>query len=237
MNTKSPKAVIFDIETTALDESVLLASLPAFDPAEVKLGNIKDPAKQAEKVAAAEIKHKEDYLSRAALSPGTGMVAAIGYKVINDDDASNITTLIMLDEQTTEVEIIKGFWGLWQTLHTAGVTHFVGHNILDFDLPFLVNRSRILGIQTPAFLFSYKNNRVYWSERFIDTRVLWLLGRKSSDTPSSLDHISKSLGVGGKNGNGAEFGRMLKEQPQVAREYLFNDIDLTSKVADRLGIL
>ena len=48
------QTIIFDIETGPLPETELAAMMPAFDPAEVKTGNLKDPAKIAEKIAEAE---------------------------------------------------------------------------------------------------------------------------------------------------------------------------------------
>ena len=44
------KTIVFDIETGPLAESELAAMVPAFDPAEVKTGNIKDPEKVAAKI-------------------------------------------------------------------------------------------------------------------------------------------------------------------------------------------
>ena len=48
------QTIVFDVETGPLAESELSALLPPFDPAEVKCGNMKDPAKIAEKLAEAE---------------------------------------------------------------------------------------------------------------------------------------------------------------------------------------
>ena len=41
------QTIVFDVETGPLAESELVAMMPEFDPAEVKCGNLKDPAKIA----------------------------------------------------------------------------------------------------------------------------------------------------------------------------------------------
>ena len=52
------QTIVFDVETGPLAESELSALLPPFDPAEVKTGNLKEPAKIAEKLAEAEARFK-----------------------------------------------------------------------------------------------------------------------------------------------------------------------------------
>ncbi len=75
--------IIFDIETGPLPEAELANMLPPFDPAEVKTGNLKDPAKIAEKIAEAEANHRRDFFDKAALDPLTGRVVAIGLLVFD----------------------------------------------------------------------------------------------------------------------------------------------------------
>ena len=75
------QTIVFDVETGPLAESELSALLPPFDPAEVRTGNLKDPAKIAEKIAEAEANHRREFFDRAALDPLTGRVVAIGMLV------------------------------------------------------------------------------------------------------------------------------------------------------------
>lgn len=70
--------ICFDIETGPLPETELAAMVPAFDPAEVKTGNLKDRDKVAAKIAEAEANHRREFIERAALDPLTGRVLAIG---------------------------------------------------------------------------------------------------------------------------------------------------------------
>jgi len=225
-------AIVFDIETKAQAADKLLAGLPPFDPEAVKVGNIKDPAKIAEKVAQAEAKHQSDYLAKAALSPATGEVCAIG---LMESDGKE-TILTVKDTGLDEAALLNAFWAHYRIELTTRRTLWIGHNVLDFDLPFLVNRSRILGVSISPNVFEVKGGRVRWSDRFIDTRTVWLMGRKPTDTPSSLDTVCGAFGLGSKAGSGADFAALLETDTPAAIAYLRQDLTLTTNLARKLGL-
>ena len=73
------RLIAFDIETgPASLEELSLMEVP-FDPATVKIGNLKDQVKIEEKIEAARKNHELDFINKAALSPFTGRVIAIGW--------------------------------------------------------------------------------------------------------------------------------------------------------------
>ena len=57
------------------------------------------------------------------------------------------------------------------------------------------------------------------------------------DGDGSLDSIAKHLGVGAKNGDGKAFAELWQTNRQQAEAYLRNDIELTAKIADVLGVV
>lgn len=151
-------AIIFDIETGPLDESIILNMTTPFvepvhpgefDPAAVKVGNLKDQSKIDAKILEARQRHesavadfnrsradaysawKASAIDSAALHPATGMVVAIGYKKPGSTG--------MMDFGN-ETELIEKWWKIFKAA-LANHTNLVGHNIFDFDLPFLVRRS------------------------------------------------------------------------------------------------
>lgn len=235
---EAANTVIFDIETAPQDEATLLALMPPFDPSEVKVGNIKDADKIAAKVAEAELRHKARWLSEAALSPVTGKVACISIAAIRADGVDLGTVVNFADgSPDAEAHEIERFWTMVEQSLNGSYTYFIGHNILDFDLPFLINRSRILGLRLPRHLYAVRGGRVYFSDHFIDTRTVWLMGRKPTENPSSLDFVAKALKVGSKNGSGADFAQLMQTDREAAHAYAANDIDLTRKVAASLGLI
>lgn len=217
------QTIIYDIETGALPESELTALLPPFDPAEVKTGNLKDPDKIAAKIAEAEANHRRDFLEKAALDPLTGRVVAIGLLY---PDSGEFVVIGHDDEAAT----LREFW-----LTTKGemgrINEMVGFNSNGFDLPFLIRRSWRHRVPVP---FGIRRGR-YWSDEMVDLRDAWQLGDRQAR--GSLDSIAKHLGVGAKNGNGADFAALWQSDRAKALAYLKNDLELTARVAEALGVM
>jgi len=209
----------FDIETGPLPLEQIEALIPEFNPADVKVGNIKDPDKIVAKIEEARAGHRQSFIDRAALSPITGQVLAIGYTT--DEGAIECAT------QGDEPALLESFWHMIEP--PAGkVVRWAGFNIFGFDLPFLVKRSWMLGVEVPPI----RRGR-YWADWLIDLRELWQLGDRMA--PGSLDVIAKAFGVGAKNGDGAMFAELLKSNPEQAIDYLRNDVDMTRRVARVMG--
>jgi hypothetical protein len=217
------QTIVFDVETGPLAESELSALLPPFDPAEVKTGNLKDPAKIAEKIAEAEANHRRDFIERAALDPLTGRVIAIGMLDLETDNFSIISNV-------DEAQLLREFW---QTTRgeMGRINPLIGFNICNFDLPFLFRRSWKHRIAVP---FGIRRGR-YWGDQVVDLRDAWQLGDRQAR--GSLDSIAKHLGVGSKNGEGKAFAELWRTDRKQAEAYLRNDIALTAKIADVLGVV
>jgi hypothetical protein len=257
--------LVFDIETGPLDLETVTAFSPVwnpppppgeFDPAAVKCGNIGGPdsEKGKAKIAAAKAEHEatvRDYeqlcrdgelqhvaacLDRAALSPVTGQVLAVGCWSATTGN----TVIIGEQDGITEADILARFWSAYLNMR-GQKRQMVGVNIFGFDLPFLIRRSWILGVDVPA---TVREGR-YWDRLFIDLRDEWLLGQRWGDCESSLDHMARALGVGSKADaagcDGATFHRLWlsgdQTRRETARKYLVNDLELTRKVAERLGVV
>jgi hypothetical protein len=217
------QTIVFDIETGPLPEGELAALLPPFDPAEVKTGNIKDPDKVAAKIAEAESAHRRDFLDRAALDPLTGRVLAIGMLYLDSRE------FIVLGDDN-EAKIMREFWML-ASGDVGRINQMVGFNSHLFDLPFLIRRSWKHRVPVP---FGIRRGR-YWGEEMVDLRDYWQLGDRQAR--GSLDAIAKYLGVGGKNGDGKAFAQLWQSDRAQAVAYLRNDVEMTAKVADALGLI
>lgn len=213
---------IVDIETGP-DTERAKAAMPPFDPAEVKVGNL-GPEKAAEKIAAAKASHETDWLDKAALRPETGTILAIGIQ-------GDKTTILHVKESKSEANMLKTFWELFTKSQTVN-SQWAGWNILQFDLPFLVLRSRILGVQVPNGL---RTGRYWNNSMFIDLMDEWLCGRSKNEVKCSLGYVSKALGVGEKSGDGSDFAAAYHRNQEKALDYLRNDLKLTSGVAEILG--
>ncbi len=247
--------VIFDIETGPLPTETLRAVCAPFSPPPhpgefsekaVKLGNATKPETIAKKIEEARAKHAEAvanysldvadletaYWSKieneAALSALTGQVLAIGYR-------GNKIAIDHVDGRS-EPELLTKFWTQYATIRKAG-RKMIGFCINDFDIPFLFQRSLILGVIAPDCLFSGPQR--YLDQTFIDLAKVWSAGKWGSFT--KLDLICRAMGIPGKPAgiNGGDFARLYAD-PETrpdAIEYLVNDLNMTWCVAERVGLV
>lgn len=223
-------AIIWDIETGAnLERSRAL--MPPFDESEVKVGNLKDTDKIAAKYMDRRQIHERSWLNDSALRPETGHVLAIGMLATRDKEG---VPFILHVHQSSEVDVLQSFWDFLVSTHQATGQHFIGFAIFHFDLPFLIIRSRILGVQVPINL---RVGRYFNATRFVDLQEEWLMGRSRNDTRNSLDYVARALGVGEKSGTGDKFESLYSADEVQALAYLENDLNLAKGVAHKLGLI
>ncbi len=126
-----------DIETMPAPEKV--ASMP--EP-EVLTGNLKDPAKIAEKAAEARRKQVE----KAALDPHFARVLAIGTAVRNGEQIIADVDILQRDGDldVAERRLLVSFWDRVRSHEGNRFATFYGSR---FDIPFLYRRSLLLGVR------------------------------------------------------------------------------------------
>lgn len=220
--------IVFDIETGPLARDAILASLPPFDPESVKTGNL-GPEKAAAKAKFAEEDYYTKAVERAALSPLTGQVLAIGYLA---SGAPSVLDVVGNENGFTESLVIEHFW-LRCRKAIDDNERLIGHNIFGFDLPFLLRRSWILGIEVPDGVI---HGRHLSDRLFRDTMQIWGCGTRDSFV--SLDTLVKAFGVGGKpeGVHGGMFAGLLETDRKAALDYLRNDLEMTAAVAAKMGL-
>ena len=246
--------IIFDIETGPLEEEIVLSRVkpfepPAppepFDPSDVKLGNMKDQAKIDAKIEAERKRREKEIadhdreverarqewrdkaMADAPLSAVTGRLLAIGYYATESGKT-------VLDIDDDEAAMLGRFWHKYHECRIQG-RKMVGHNIFLFDVPFLIRRSWMLGVAMPDGLVDRRN---YLDDRtFADTRRIWQLGDRQAR--SSLDLVSRSLGLDGKleDVDGSQFAELLSTDRETAEKYLRRDVEISTAVAQRLGLI
>mgnify|MGYP000039955845 CR=1 FL=1 len=256
--------IVFDIETEpkGLDELKAihgpfdpvskLGPMPGeFDPSSVKLGNLKDQAKIAEKIEAARVAHVEraanynrdladceqsywaSVVQNAALCATTGRVVAIGYK------SATKSTLLTVDE-CSETQLVSHFWTQFSALRKAG-RRMIGFYSNSFDVPFLARRAWMLGVPVPNEALTPTG---WLDSTFVDLMARWQFGNKRDSI--KLGEACRALGIGDKPQGedavtGATFYEHFRsgdaEKKAKALYYLANDLDMTWGMAERLGVL
>jgi len=247
----------FDIETGPLPDDELLAicppfektvptECPPFDPATVKTGNLKDEAKINEKIEAARRAHFRDFKNaaediarerdshfanfkdRAALCPTTGRVLLIAiFDVLSQDES-----FLLNDDESSLL------FSWWEVVKAAKKSkeRLAGVNIFNFDLPFLVRRSWILGVPVPNFVFDLSSKWVNPDPLFFDLRAAWQLGNRTA--LSSFDLIGKALKTGGKSAgdHGKHFAELFASDRATALDYAANDVRQPAAWLYKMGL-
>ncbi|MFZ2643173.1 MAG: 3'-5' exonuclease [Verrucomicrobiia bacterium] len=204
--------LILDIETLARPREELDRMMPEFEPP----GNVKDPAKVAAAIAAKRVK----WLADAALDATTGRIAILGTLTRNG-------AVMLRADVMSEARMLTEFWRMQDA---ADVSVIVGHNLRNFDMPFIIRRSFMNGLGLPLGILH--KNRL--TERFVDTMEMWGAGERNAMI--SLDALARALGVGGKTGSGGDFSALWEADKERAVEYCAHDLELTRQVAERMGL-
>lgn len=204
----------FDIETGPLPAEEIKDLLPR-----PKYGNTKDP----EKRAAIDKDHLEEALEDAAKEALTGRILAFGVK---DNDGP-----VKIVDCDDEAELLEESWvllGAHRSDHRQPLV--TGYNILEFDLPFMMQRSIILNVQRPGWVWDFR----YFSRQIVDLYKLWGCGLWKPR--GSLDVVLKACGLPGKTGNGKDYANLHYTNRPAAHAYLTNDVLGEEALAIRLGI-
>lgn len=165
----------------------------------------------------ADLKRKAE--DQAALHPTTGRILAIGYS--NGDQE-----WVKAGE---EKDICDGWINACHFIISNGgrIYTFNGN---EFDISFIAFRCMANGVKLLPSLGGFYRSRFQPSECFQDLHQMVRFGRYASDG-YSLDRVCRALGIGQKTGSGKDFAKLLREDPEKAKEYLLNDVRLTYNLA------
>ena len=225
------KICVFDIETGPLPEEKVAELAPAFDEEKVKTGNL-GLEKALAKVAAARENHLANILDKAALDAVYGRTLACGFVWGDHDDPhpERQNLFIPTDDDDGEAQLLRAIWHRFGEARNERCL-LVGHNSNKFDLPFLVRRSLVLGVQPlPEILPRTR----YFPDFCVDLMEAWALGDFDPSKRIGLDRLARALGVPGKSGSGKFFSELLRENPDAAADYLDADMRATWSVAARI---
>lgn len=193
-------SIYFDIETIGTENQAVIdeLTLPIFESAKAEAESVKPPAnyksqdvidkwwaesgeaKKAATLQEAKVK-ADEAVKQTAFDGGYGRIICIGYAFGNDD----VKTIVGNERDI----LVKFFLDL--TAHAA--LKFIGHNIANFDLPFLHKRAIVLGIKPPELIpFGAKP----WDTKIGDTMQMW-----DAQKRTSLDKLCKILGIESPKGD------------------------------------
>lgn len=211
----------FDIET--IRNGSLVGSMPEPD---VALGNLKDPAKIAEKIE----KARADQIEKMALSPLYGRVCAF---VGMENELTVRKDCIAEDSDAEETRVIEAIF------QAVAGKRIISYNGNTFDLPFVYRRAVLLGIDPREFgtpTLSEMTAR-YSNKHHIDIMQVWC----GFGNYEKLDNLAKAVLEDRKiEIDFREFPELIQTEDGRKRllDYCQQDVALTLKLWNRIaGIL
>jgi predicted PolB exonuclease-like 3'-5' exonuclease len=147
-----------------------------------------------------------------------GRICCIGY--IKDNDTGIVEQGVLVGE---EADMLTKFWDI-----ARGVHQFIGHNVYEFDFPFIYKRSRIHGIlpRMDISFARYKNLPIYDTMKESD---LWGDSRKAV----KLDLLAKVFGLKTSKDemHGGEVWKYYQDgKIEEIAKYCMKDVVLTREV-------
>lgn len=212
--------IAFDIET--IPNTGMIGNLP--EP-EVKTGNLKDPAKIAEKIAEA----KADAVAKMALNPLYGRVCAW----VAAEDTESVGMGCLTEE--TDADETRVIEELFQLLSGKRIISYNGNG---FDLPFVYRRAVLLGIDVRAYGLPTLTEMTKRYNRWnIDLMQVWC----GFGGFEKLDNVARVLTGDGKiEIDFKEFPELIKSEEgrEKLLAYCAQDVFLSLQIWNRVsGIL
>lgn len=159
----------------------------------------------------------DEYLRGTSLSGNWGRILCIGVGM-NDEPVEILTG--------SEQKILTRFWKL-----AAQASLFIGHNILEFDLPFIGKRSVVHGVK-PSRLIEMQR---YQTDAVFDTMRQW--DYWSSHSSTSLHQLALILGIeSSKQGiDGSQVYDFYRAgKMQEIYDYCARDVEVTRQVYKKM---
>ncbi len=171
------KKLFFDIETIPADVSSDEALRYLYDRKKLKNPDLEDSF--------------EDFYLKTSFDGSFGRIACIAYAVNNDP-------VRVISIEQGEKKLLEDFWFVAKQCDV-----FVGHNIIDFDLRFILQRSIILGVppswnrfqelgKKPWEMTKYLSFARYNNIPIFDTMTEW---SNWGNQKLGLEHVALALGI------------------------------------------
>ena len=217
MSADGRTRLFLDIETLPGDESVReQIARETHPPAGYTTPDALKRWEEKEKPAQVEYAHR-----RTSLRGHAGRILCVGYiKEAPDRYEENVLT-------GDEPAILRAFWDL-----VRDVDLFVGFNVLDFDLKFIVQRSVVCRVP-PSRPISFRR---FQQEPVYDVMREWEVW--STRDTISLDRLSRALGLESPKSGGVDGSQVydfyLAGRLQEIYDYCLRDVRVTREIYRRM---
>lgn len=183
------------------------------------------------------------FAEKAGIYAEFGKIVCIGlgYFVKNTQAASHENSFSLKIKSLygdDEREILNQFGQVCHKFFRNDSKQFCGHNIREFDIPYICRRSFINQMNLPAILVDLQNKKP-WENPMLDTLQFWKFGEYKNFT--SIDLLSNVLGIESPKDDidGGDVADVYWQQNDLPRivKYCNKDIVTIAQVLMRLQSL
>jgi len=166
---------------------------------------------------------------KTALNGATGEIVCIAWAM----EVDPVESVARLPESITEADLLREFFARMPP-DTAVILNWVGHNALNFDIRFLMQRCMVCDVK-PAITIPINSGDA--QRRVYDTMQEWC-GRYGNDRFISLDALADALYVPcAKDGvSGADvWGLVEAGEIEKVRKYCESDVETVRGIYDAMN--
>lgn len=235
--------IFIDIETVPAQDPDAIIMLRAEADEEKLLikapSNYKDEAKIKEYILAKQIEIDaafDERYRKTSFDGALGQIVCVSYAIDDNDPA----VIYASDWKNSEQFILTSLYENLQTAYTPNSQVrpvFIGHNIVSFDLRFLLQRSIIVGVKPPMFIpFKAKP----WDDVVFDTMTAWA-GVGNRVSMAKLCEVFK-IDAKGSEVDGEIDGSKVWDYVQAGRiddvaTYCMHDVIRTRQIYKRINFI
>lgn len=225
MQTDINRILFIDIETVAAHSD--------FDGLDERMQNLW--AKKAQYLARGEFEGLDPltlYPLRAGIFAEFGKIICITAGLVSKNDSGELQIRIKSFYGDDESELLKDFSGLLAKHYPSTQNAYLcGHNIKEFDVPYICRRMLINRLSLPAVL-DIGGKKPYELKHLIDTMQMWKFGDYKHFT--SLDLLAALMGVPSPkenmDGSMVNDAYWLQEGLEDIKDYCERDVVTTIQV-------
>jgi uncharacterized protein YprB with RNaseH-like and TPR domain len=174
----------------------------------------------------------QTYQDRAAIFAEFGKIVCISVGVVHRDSDRQLRIRLKSFASTNEREVLQGFSELLQQYYNDPLRQYLcGHNIKEFDVPYVCRRLVVNQMPFPKML-DISGKKPWETKHLLDTMELWKFGDRKSF--SSLKLLAATLGFPSPKDDidGSQVGRVFWEEQDVDRiaHYCEKDVLATAQL-------
>lgn len=173
----------------------------------------------------------EMYRERAAIYAEFGKIVCISVGlVVRDRDTGRLHLRIKSFADADERKVLQGFSDLVnQYFNDINKHYFCGHNIKEFDVPYICRRMVVHQMELPR-PFRLRGLKPWETGHLLDTMELWKFGDRKAFT--SLRLLTALFGIPSPKDDidGSEVGRVFHEEQDVERIARYCEKDVLATV-------